>query len=190
MVADIAVHHDNPKNPHAHILLTLREIGPDGFGLKQRDWNRRELVSVWRESWPHTSTRRSPWAAMTPGSTHRSHAERGLSMTPGVKIGAGLERRVAEDLPTYIAERIETQKEISRQNGEQIIADPGRALDAHWWPTRRRSPSAKSGALSGDPDRWSGAVPEGPRRRVLASPELVQSERRAARRWAGTRRRA
>ena len=38
MIADIAVHHDNPANPHAHILLTLREIRADGFGPKQRDW--------------------------------------------------------------------------------------------------------------------------------------------------------
>src|SRR5690606_14115125 len=34
MIADAAIHHDNPANPHAHIMLTLREIGPHGFGDK------------------------------------------------------------------------------------------------------------------------------------------------------------
>ena len=51
MVADIAIHDSNDGNPHAHVLLTLRELLPDGFGLKVRDWNDRELLVAWRESW-------------------------------------------------------------------------------------------------------------------------------------------
>ncbi|UJF36132.1 MobA/MobL family protein [Paenibacillus hexagrammi] len=51
MVADIAVHRDDPNNPHAHIILTTREIGPEGFGGKARDWNNRELLVHWREAW-------------------------------------------------------------------------------------------------------------------------------------------
>ncbi|MSS67585.1 MobA/MobL family protein, partial [Xylella fastidiosa] len=34
MVADIAIHHAKSENPHAHILLTMRDIGTDGFGKK------------------------------------------------------------------------------------------------------------------------------------------------------------
>ena len=130
MIADIAVHHDNPANPHAHILLTLREIRADGFGPKQRDWNRRELVSKWRESWASHTNHMLAMGGHDARIDHRSHAERGIELTPGVKIGAGQERRVAEQLPTYIAERVETQKEVAKQNGELIIADPVLALDA------------------------------------------------------------
>jgi len=130
MVADFAVHHDNPANPHAHILTTLREIGADGFGAKQRDWNRRQLLSVWRESWATETNRMLAMGGHEARVDHRSHAERGLAMTPGVKIGVGQERRVAEHLPDYIVERLEAQKEIARQNGERIIADPGKALEA------------------------------------------------------------
>lgn len=48
MIADLNVHWDigadgQPK-PHAHIMLTMREVGPDGFGAKERDWNRTEFV--------------------------------------------------------------------------------------------------------------------------------------------------
>lgn len=50
MVADIAIH-DNPGNPHAHILLTLRELRPEGFGSKIRAWNDKEMLATWRESW-------------------------------------------------------------------------------------------------------------------------------------------
>lgn len=51
MVADIAIHRDNPNNPHAHIMLTTREIGPEGFGGKVREWNDRGLLGHWREQW-------------------------------------------------------------------------------------------------------------------------------------------
>ena len=38
-------------NPHAHILLTTRTLGPQGFGGKERGWNGKELLSEWREAW-------------------------------------------------------------------------------------------------------------------------------------------
>ena len=51
MVADVAYHDGGGHNPHAHILLTTRTIGPEGFGGKERGWNRKELLSEWREAW-------------------------------------------------------------------------------------------------------------------------------------------
>src|SRR5215472_9381109 len=42
MVADLNVHWDK-GNPHAHVMLTMRELTPGGFGLKATEWNRREL---------------------------------------------------------------------------------------------------------------------------------------------------
>lgn len=50
MVSDIAIH-DNPGNPHCHILLSLRNLRPDGFGTKVREWNDKTLLVNWRESW-------------------------------------------------------------------------------------------------------------------------------------------
>lgn len=51
MIVDVAIHRDDPNNPHAHVMLTMREIGPEGFGNKVREWNDRELVEKWREAW-------------------------------------------------------------------------------------------------------------------------------------------
>jgi hypothetical protein len=51
MLADIAFHNLTGTNPHAHILLTLREWSTAGFGLKRRDWNERALCAAWRERW-------------------------------------------------------------------------------------------------------------------------------------------
>ena len=50
MVADLNVHWDQ-GNPHAHVMLTMRELTPEGFGLKVTEWNRRELLGEWREHW-------------------------------------------------------------------------------------------------------------------------------------------
>ncbi|EEA5128258.1 MobA/MobL family protein, partial [Salmonella enterica] len=36
MIADIAFHDLDSKNPHAHVMLTLKTIGPEGFGKKDR----------------------------------------------------------------------------------------------------------------------------------------------------------
>jgi ATP-dependent exoDNAse (exonuclease V) alpha subunit len=35
MVADIGIHRDNPNNPHSHILLTTRDLTPEGFGPEE-----------------------------------------------------------------------------------------------------------------------------------------------------------
>ena len=55
MLADVNIHQpagegDN-RNHHAHILITMREIGPEGFGPKVRAWNKAEQVEQWREQW-------------------------------------------------------------------------------------------------------------------------------------------
>ena len=55
MIADVALHapgrEGDQRNHHAHIMLTTREIGPEGFGAKNRDWNAKDLLVDWRQSW-------------------------------------------------------------------------------------------------------------------------------------------
>ncbi|MFX5464629.1 MobA/MobL family protein, partial [Acinetobacter baumannii] len=55
MVADLNVHWDKAKDgtpkPHAHVMLAMRDVGPEGFGAKNRDWNSTELLKDWREAW-------------------------------------------------------------------------------------------------------------------------------------------
>lgn len=60
MVADISYHDapdGQPRNDHAHVLLTMREIGPEGFGKKVREWNDRSLVAESRERWAELTNR-------------------------------------------------------------------------------------------------------------------------------------
>ena len=80
MVADVAIHRDNPDNPHAHVMLTNRPFNPDGtWGLKSKrenildengnkiytgnsrfpksrkvwlvDWDKKEKINQWRHNW-------------------------------------------------------------------------------------------------------------------------------------------
>ena len=67
MVADIAYHGGQGENPHAHIMLTTRSISPEGFGPKNRDWNKKEQLAAWREDWAASANR---------ALERRGHAER------------------------------------------------------------------------------------------------------------------
>ncbi|ECL4489548.1 conjugal transfer protein [Salmonella enterica subsp. enterica] len=51
MIADIAFHNLDGKNPHAHVMLTLKTITAAGFGKKDRSWNDKKMMLQWRESW-------------------------------------------------------------------------------------------------------------------------------------------
>lgn len=51
MVADVAFHDLESGNPHAHIMLTTRDITEAGFGQKNRSWNDKALLEQWREQW-------------------------------------------------------------------------------------------------------------------------------------------
>ena len=55
MVVEVAVHaphaHNDERNHHVHMLLTMREIGPDGFGNKVREWNQTAEFNRWTERW-------------------------------------------------------------------------------------------------------------------------------------------
>ncbi|WP_437891784.1 MobA/MobL family protein [Phytobacter sp. V91] len=57
MIADISFHDLDGHNPHAHVMLTLREITPQGFGNKNRSWNEHSLMDEWRASWARMSNR-------------------------------------------------------------------------------------------------------------------------------------
>lgn len=55
MIADLAIHEgrarDGGLQPHAHVMLTMRELTGEGFGKKERAWNAPEVLVGWREAW-------------------------------------------------------------------------------------------------------------------------------------------
>lgn len=87
MVADIAIHHAKGENPHAHILLTMRDIGPDGFGQKNRSWNDKALLQNWREAWEVQTNQALERAGHSVRIDHRTLAEQGIDRIPQIHIG-------------------------------------------------------------------------------------------------------
>ena len=137
MVADIALHRDNLENPHAHILLTLRDLTREGFGTKRREWNARAELSKWREQWAGIANEHLLRAGLDIHIDHRTLEAQGIDLLPGRKLGLSAERQRQPDLPPKLAERIAEQREIAAENGRRILANPRLALRAlaHAQPT-------------------------------------------------------
>lgn len=86
MVADIAIHEPpkggDQRNIHAHILLTMREITPEGFGLKDRTWNRHSLITDLRKAWCNEANLCLERNGFKPRLDHRSFRERNIDKEP------------------------------------------------------------------------------------------------------------
>jgi Ti-type conjugative transfer relaxase TraA len=130
MVADIGIHRDNPVNPHAHILLTTRDLTPEGFGPKNRSWNDKAHLLHWRSGWTDVTNEHLMRAGLAVRIDHRSYADQKLDLIPGRKLGLDNEREQSPDLPGFLADRVAEQHRIAGANGEQIIAEPSIALKA------------------------------------------------------------
>ena len=131
MIADLNVHWDvgvdGMMKPHAHVMLTMREVHEDGFGAKVRDWNKTELVQQWREHWAEHVNERLASLDIDARIDHRSLDAQGIDLEPQSKIGAPAQRMGRDGLE---ADRLAEHYDIAKANGQRIIADPGIALDA------------------------------------------------------------
>ncbi len=131
MIADFNVHWDigtdGLAKPHAHVMLTMREVNEGGFCAKVRDWNRTELIDTWRERWASHVNERLASLDIDARIDHRSLANQGIDLEPQNKIGPAASRMGIGGLE---AERIAEHAEIARRNGDKIIANPGIAFDA------------------------------------------------------------
>lgn len=131
MIADLNVHwdmaEDGQHKPHAHVMLTMRSVGENGFGQKVRDWNRTELVEHWRERWADHVNERLAELDIDARIDHRSLEAQGIGLEPQTKIGAPAQRIEAAGIE---ADRAEDHRRIARENGARIVADPSTALDA------------------------------------------------------------
>lgn len=130
-VADLNVHWDVPADglakPHAHVMLTTRNVGEDGFGAKVRDWNRTDLLNHWREAWADHVNERLAELDIDARVDHRSLEAQGVDLEPQNKIGPAASRMAEQGLAS---ERLVEHHAIARANGEKIIARPEVALDA------------------------------------------------------------
>lgn len=175
MVADVAIHDeqasDGGRNPHAHILLTMREVTADGFGKKVRAWNAPALLKQWRETWAEMANEYLANFGHEKRIDHRSHAERGIDLEPDTYVGP----KRNEEFSGVIANvRDEMRRAIKARNADRIRAKPETLLDAI---TREKATFTTSDIayalrratdLERDDDDFRDLM-----QRVTASPDLV-----------------
>ncbi|MFZ5746909.1 MAG: MobQ family relaxase [Pseudomonadota bacterium] len=111
MVADVCWHNktasDGREQPHAHVMLTMRHLTPEGFGLKSRhdwvpdpsgrthpdgrpvmiesnaeSWNSAAYYERCREDWEKTANRALERAGSSQRIDRRSLLERGIARMP------------------------------------------------------------------------------------------------------------
>jgi Ti-type conjugative transfer relaxase TraA len=132
MIADLNVHwdmaEDGTPKPHAHVMLTMRSVDEVGFGPKVRDWNRTEMVERWRERWAELANERLAELDIDARIDHRSLEAQGIALEAQSQIGATAQRIEGEGIEA--ADRADMHREIARNNGARIIADPSVAFDA------------------------------------------------------------
>ena len=89
MVAEVSLHHTRTgKNPHAHILCTMRRLDGDNFSAKKpREWNDVSFLAHQRESWAAAVNSALEKAGRDERVDHRSLKDRGIDRIPEPKIG-------------------------------------------------------------------------------------------------------
>jgi hypothetical protein len=127
MCADICMHDKGDGNPHAHIMLTMRPIEPNGkWGAKIRkvnkkpvyttDWNDRGKAEEWRRAWAAYANAALRLAGkLTEDNVldHRSYERQGVEIIPTVHLGVAAMQMERRGVQTELGDR---NREIADRN--------------------------------------------------------------------------
>ena len=102
MVADWVIHDKSDGNPHAHIMLTTRDLGSADWGRKRCDWNARDVLSDLRSDWAQHANLALERAGFNERIDHRSNHARGIYLAP-------------DSYNPYVADHARRQGEIARE---------------------------------------------------------------------------
>lgn len=141
VAVDVAIHAPHGKtderNHHAHLLMTTRQVGPDGLGDKshlerENKWllsralptSQMQLKGL-RSDWGSIANRHLARAGHDIRIDHRSHADRGLDIAPTEHMGVHatqMERRGLD------VSRTKLDPAMARSNAEVVRRQPEQVL--------------------------------------------------------------
>ena len=173
MCADFALHDKGDGNPHAHIMLTIRPLKPDGrWGPKCRkvydldsqgnripdgkggwknhredttDWNNRENAEKWRAAWAAYANRALEAAGRPERIDHRSYERQGVEKIPTIHMGVAASQMERRGIQT---EKGNVNRQITADN-KLLKEIKARITRIYNW-TKEQSeatPSQDSGSL-------------------------------------------
>lgn len=152
MVADW-VYHDNPGNPHIHLMTTLRPLTEDGFGSKKvavigddgqpvRTKSGKILYKLWagstddfnvlRDGWFERQNRHLALAGIDLRIDGRSYEKQGIALEPTIHLGVGakaIERKAEQQGVRPELERIELNEQRRSENARRILKNPAIVVD-------------------------------------------------------------
>jgi Ti-type conjugative transfer relaxase TraA len=152
VVADWVIH-DNPGNPHIHLMTTLRPLTEDGFGSKKvaiigedgqpvRTKSGKILYELWagstndfnvlRDGWFERLNRHLALGGIDLHVDGRSYEKQGIELEPTIHLGVGtkaIERKAERQGVRPELERIELNEERRSENTRRILRDPAIVLD-------------------------------------------------------------
>jgi hypothetical protein len=171
---DIAIHapdkESDQRNHHAHLMVTRRTLGPDGFAAT-KDWKRNpQELAEWREQWANLVNRHLERHGHDARIDHRSLKEQGIDREAGVHLGyaanemaqRGAQSDRMDALKDVIARndiRLEMKQldgELERLEAERKRAAPENALD---WTDRAGMTAQQDSALRAFQARGGGLFP-------------------------------
>ena len=147
------VFHDEPGNPHIHLMTTLRPLVESGFGPKKvpvvgedgqplRNDAGKIVYRLWsgekaefleqREGWLDLQNRHLALAGLDIRVDGRSYAERGIDLAPTTHVGVAakaIDRKKETAGWSPKLERIELHDERRAENRERILRRPEIVLD-------------------------------------------------------------
>ena len=118
---DIAIHapdrDSDTRNFHAHLMVTRRALGPDGFA-PTKDWqfDKRQL-GQWREQWAHLANRHLERHGHGARIDHRSLEGQGIGREPTVHVGYAAAEMTQRGAPS---DRMDALKEVLARNEQRI----------------------------------------------------------------------
>jgi hypothetical protein len=117
MVADLSIHWDK-ENPHAHVMLTTREVSEDGFGKKNREWNNKDLLESWREGWARSANQALAQANVQESISHKTLKEQGIDREPQIHLGSAV---IAMEIRGMETERGDIYRQIEEANNNKML---------------------------------------------------------------------
>jgi len=152
MVADW-VYHDNPGNPHVHLMITLRPLSEDGFGAKKiavlgadgqpvRTKAGKIQYALWaggmadfnafRDAWFERQNHHLAINGIALRVDGRSYEKQGIELQPTIHLGVGaraMDRKAQAESRALELERIALQEERRAENAGRIRQNPELVLD-------------------------------------------------------------
>jgi len=117
MIADFVLH-NNHGNPHAHVMLTMRHVTPEGFGNKNREWDKKANLLIWRENWAKINNSKFEEKGLNERIDHRTLEAQGIDREPTIHMGHEAWALEKKGIKT---EKGDYNREVQRRNDERAV---------------------------------------------------------------------